>query len=351
MQARSWLKKIQFFFEASPLKNATSRGYVLLTIFLLAVILISFIIPVLNFGRFFGTDDYTHLFFTKEMILSNGMMDFYDIMGTFVSNPSSGANSYNYPFGLWLFGATIAKITGMPLMVAELLFVILFLFVILGSYYVYSSTFLESKEQKILALLFLISMPSTALELLSYRPSIFILPFLFILLYIALKEPVPWKLLPILWLSIFVIIISHTGTFIFLISISIVFFLLYCLLWGEFPLCMYITLLSTFIIYIFSLKWFPEIANQYVDKSTIFLSPGNLLQNKFNFSLPSDMGNIFYQNMMVNQEYVYALILGAFIFTLAKLFSYIYWIEIGILGLAVMVILKKIFFKKRSEVK
>jgi hypothetical protein len=322
MQARDWLKKIQFFFEAFQLKNAASRGYIILTIFLLAIILISFIIPVLNFGRFFGTDDYTHLFHTKVMISSNGMADFYDKMGVFVSNPGSGVNEYNYPFGLWVFGATVAKITGMPLINAELLFVIFFLFVILGSFYVYTSTFLESKEQKILALLFLLSMPSTALELLSYRPSIFILPFLFILLYIALKEPVQWKLLPILWLVIFVIIICHTGTFIFLISLLIVFLLLYCLFWGEFPFSVYITLLSTFVIYVFSLKWFPQIANQYVDKSTIFLSPGNFLQTKFSFSLPAELGNIFYQNMLVNLELIYFIIFGAFIFTLGKLLIY-----------------------------
>ena len=96
------------------------------------------------------------------------------------------------------------------------------------------------------------------LPLLSYRPSVFILPFLFILLYIALKEPIQWKLFPIVWLSIFIITISHTGTFIFLISFSILFFLLYCLFWGKFSLSMFIVILSSFIIYIFSLKWFPR---------------------------------------------------------------------------------------------
>ena len=60
-----------------------------LSLFLLAVVLISFIIPVLQFGRFLGTDDYTHLFHTKEMASSTGISDFYDKIGTYVSNPSS----------------------------------------------------------------------------------------------------------------------------------------------------------------------------------------------------------------------------------------------------------------------
>ena len=231
------------------------------------------------------------------MASSTGISDFYEKIGTYVSNPGSEENLYNYPFGLWLFGATIAKITGIPVLSAELIFVILFLLILLGSFYVYSSIFLESKEQQILAVLFLLSMPNAALSLLSYWPSVFILPFLFILLYIALKEPFQWKLFPIVWLSIFIITVSHTGTFIFLISFSILFFLLYCLFWGKFSLPMFIVILSTFIIYIFSLKWFPQIANQYEVKSTLFLSPGNFLATKFNFSLPLELGNIFYQNM------------------------------------------------------
>jgi hypothetical protein len=238
MQVRGWLKKIQFFFETLQLKTGVSRSYALLAFFLLAVILISFLIPTLNFGRLFGTDDYTHLFHTKEMVSSVGVRDFYDIMGTYVSNPDSGENEYNYPFGLWLLGATIVKITGIPLMIAEFIFIILFLFIIIGSFYLYSSIFLELKEQQIFAVLFLLSMPSAALGIIAFTPNIFILPFLYIILYISLKEPIQWRLYPILWLSIFIITISHTGTFIFLVIFSVLFFLLYSLLWGKFSMPM-----------------------------------------------------------------------------------------------------------------
>jgi hypothetical protein len=324
MQERIGLKKIQSFFEAFLSKYSLSRCFILLSILLLVVLLVSFIIPILHFGRFFGTDDYAHLFHTKVMSESTGISDFYERIGSQVSNPSSGENEFNYPFGLWLFGATIVKITGMPLLSAELLFVILFLCILLGTFYFYSSTFLELKEQKILAVLLLLAMPSAAIDILSYRPSIFILPFLFILLYIALKEPIQWKLFPIAWLSIFIIIVSHTGTFVFLIIFPILFLLLYCLLWGRFLLSMYIVILSTFIIYIFSLEWFPLIANQYDVKSTLLLAPGNFLATKFNFSLPLEVGNIFYQNIIISHEFSYAIILGALIFTLAKFFRYIH---------------------------
>jgi hypothetical protein len=324
MQLKSWLYKIQNFVEAVRMKNAWSRCFILLSVFLLAVVLISFIIPVITFGRFLGTDDYTHLFHTKVMISSSGMGDFYNKLGDYVSNPASADNDYNYPFGLWLLGATSAKITGMSLTSAELLFVILFLLIIFCSFYVYSGIFLELKEQKILAVLFLLSMPSTTLQILSYRPSVFILPFLYILLFIIFKEPVQWRLFPIVWLSIFVITISHTGTFIFLISFLIVFFLLYCLLWGRISYPVYLTILSSFIVYVFSLEWFPHIASQYVYKSTIFLSPGNLIKSKLNISLPSELGQLFYQNALVNQELIYFIIIGASIFTVGKLLVYIH---------------------------
>ena len=322
MQPRIELKKIQSFFDAFLSKYSLSRCFILLSILLLVVLLVSFIIPFLHFGRFFGTDDYAHLFHTKEMSSSTGISDFYERIGSQVSNPSSGENEFNYPFGLWLFGATIVKITGMPLLSAELLFIILFFCIILGTFYLYSSTFLELKEQKILAVLFLLSMPSVAIDILSYRPSVFCLPFLFILLFIALKDPIEWKLLPIAWLSIFIIIVSHTGTFIFLIIFSTLFLLLYCLLWGRFLLSMYIVVLSTIFTYIFSLEWFPQIANQFDVKSTLLLAPGNFLAAKFNISLLSQVGEIFYQHIIISHEFSYAIIIGALIYGLAKFFLY-----------------------------
>jgi hypothetical protein len=324
MQPQPGQDKKSFFFDTLQSRYGLSRRFLLLSLFLLAVILITYIIPVVDFGRFFGTDDYTHLFHTQQMGSSTGLSYFFEDMGNFVSDPSSDANLYNYPFGLWLFGGSLAKITGLTVVNGAFLLVILFLFVILGSFYLYSGTFLESKEQKILAVLFLVAMPNVAFSLLSYRPSVFILPFLFILMYLVFKEPFQWRLLPIVWLSIFIIIISHTGTLIFLVSFSILFYLLYCLLWGRVSVPMYLTLLSTLVIYTFSLAWFPEIANQYDVKSTLFLSPGDFLASKFNFSLPSELGNLFYQNVMVNHELAYTIVLSAFIFILGKLFRFIH---------------------------
>ena len=261
------LSEIKQFIHSLKSKYNISYSFILLLFFLLAIIIISFIVPLFEFGRLFGTDDYTHLFHTREMSQANGLSDFYDNMGGIVSDPSSEANLFNYPFGLWLFGATIIKITGLSSAYAGLALISIYLFVLIGSFFLYSGLFLHSNEQKIIAALFLISMPNFALTILAYRPSIFVLPFLFIALYFTFREPIEWKLIPVLWFSIFLIIIAHTGTFMFLITLSILFFLLYCLFWGIFSKTTYFLILSSFIIYIITLGWFPEIANQYEVKT------------------------------------------------------------------------------------
>ena len=300
------------------------KSFFLLIIFLFFVLLIAFIVPQLNFGRLYGTDGYSHLFHTDVMASSKGLSEFYEKAGSQVSNPSSDINAYNSPFGLWLFGATIAKLTGIPPITAELLFVIVFLFIILGSFYLYSGLMLKLKEQKILACLFMLSMPFTVTTLLSYRSGIFVIPFLFIVLFIALKEPVQWKLLPIAWVSIFILIISHTGTFVFLIGFSIAFFLIYCLLWGKFLQPLYISILSTLVIYIISLQWFPEMKYPYTYTSSSLLSPGEFLATKFNFPLPGDLVKIFYSNLLVEQNIVYVVILCALLYTVGYFLIYIH---------------------------
>jgi len=324
MQPHPVQEKIQSFFGTLQSRYGLNRHFILLSLFLLAVIIISYIIPFVDYGHFFGTDDYTHIFHTLKMRSSTGIPNFYENMGNFVSDPSSDTNMYNYPFGVWLFGGTTAKITGLAVVNGTFVLVILFLLVILGSFYHYSGMFLESKEQKILAVLFLLSMPNAVFSLLAFRPSVFTLPFLFIMMYITLKEPFQWKLLPMIWLCIFIIVISHTGTFIFLLSFSVVFYLMYCLIWGRVSLPMYLTLLSTLVIYIFSLAWFPQISNQYEVKSILFLSPGNFLATKFDFTLPLELSNLLYQNVMVNHELAYTVVFGAFIFVLGKLFRFIH---------------------------
>jgi hypothetical protein len=289
-----------------------------LFIFFLVIVVVCYFIPLLDYGRYVGTDDYTHVIYTQGMDSSKGIYDYYSKMGERANDPENPENFYNYPFGLWLLGSLVSKITGLTVFTGNFIGLFLYFVVIIATFYIYSGVFLETKEQKIIALLFMISMPNVALILLNFRPSVFILPFLFTILYIALQESVHWKQYPVLWLSVFIITLSHTGTFIFLISASLGFFLLYSLFWGKFSNNIYLTIVSTFLIYLISLNWFPEISNQYEVKSTLFLTPGNFLADKFNFVLVRDFANIFYQNFFVGQQLVYVILFAATLYGISR---------------------------------
>ena len=301
-----------------------NKCFAILLVFLAAVILVSFVVPFLDFGRLYGTDDYTHLFHTGKMTESSSLSGFYENMGNEVSDASSGINPYNYPFGLWLFGSTVAKMTGLSSIDAAFVFTLFFVFLLIGSFYFYSGVILKEKEHKLLATLFFVSMPNMALLMLSYRPSVFILPFLFLILYIGYKDEIDWKLVPLMLFSIFIIVISHTGTFIFLLIFSISFFLLYCLVAGKFSVPFYVMIIGSFIIYVISLSWFPQIANQYEDKSSLFLTTGNFLATKFHVGIAGDLGTAFYQNLFVGQQLIYAIMFAAIIYVVAQIFLYLH---------------------------
>lgn len=312
------------FFGSLKSYVSRNRCFVILLAFLFAIVVVSFVIPFLNFGRLYGTDDYTHLFHTGKMSEAPSLNAFFQNMGSEVSNAGSAVNPYNYPFGLWLYGSEVIKMTGLSSIDGTFVFTLIFLFVLIGCFYFYSGFILATKEQKLIATLFFISMPNMALLMLSYRPSVFILPFLFLILYFAYKDAVDWKMTTMMMLSIFVIVISHTGTFIFLLIFSILFFLMYCLIWGKFSVPFYITILGTFVIYAISLNWFPQISGQYEDKASVFLTTGNFFATKFHFALAGDLGKAFYENLFVGQQVIYALMFAAIIFMIAKAFLYIH---------------------------
>ncbi|MDG6251633.1 hypothetical protein, partial [Methanocalculus sp.] len=81
-------------------------------LFLLAIFIISFVVPALSYGRIFGTDEYTHLFHSSIMYSSDSLGEFYQTVRGMTTNPDDSSASYTYLFATWLFGGTIAKITG-----------------------------------------------------------------------------------------------------------------------------------------------------------------------------------------------------------------------------------------------
>lgn len=324
MQQFPYLKKIRDFFSENLLKNNNNRPAIVLLVFLLVVLLLSFLIPQLLFGRFYGSDAYSHLRATNIMASSRGITEFFYTIADTTTDPSDPELGFNYPFGMWLFGATIAKITGLPPITADLFFMVIFILILVGSFYIYSGMWLDSIAKRICAVLFLLSMPYISIIIMDYVPSVFVLPFLFIALYFSCKEPADWKLFPFALLSLFIIIISHAGTFVFLLSFCLVFFILYCLFWGRFSKTVYTVLVSILGIYVFLLESFPQLEVQYKGTAAKLLLPGNFLRDTFHFSLPGDIFRVFYNNILTEHQFVYVVILAAILYIGGVILVYIH---------------------------
>ncbi|EHQ34323.1 glycosyltransferase family protein [Methanoplanus limicola] len=307
----------------------------LLILFLIFVLTIAYFIPLLFFGRPFGTDTYTHLFHTMQIYNTDSLFSFYEEVGKIVFNPGLNENSYNYPFGSWLFIAVISKISGLKPILTAGIFSALYLAVIISTYYVYSGSFLMYKWQKILSILFLLSMPIAAISLETFRPSVFVIPFLLLAFYFAYSEKLSLKTVVIITLMSITIALSHAGTFIYLMIFSIVFFLAGCLFQGKFYKTVYFILASSFFVYWVTVRVFPHLLPQYANKSSMFMIPGNFMATKLHIFFADDLSYILYNNMFVNDEFVYALIYSALFFALGQFLIYV----------------NKFFIQKYNEIK
>ncbi len=294
------------------------RSFFLLLLFLTAVLVIGYLIPSLYFGRPFGTDTYTHIFHAQEMYGTDSLFDFYDELGKKVLNPNLDDNVFNYPFGSWLFIAVLAKVTDLPPDTTAFIFSALFLVIAALSYYIYAGLFLETKSQKVFALLFLFSMPNVVLTVNNYRPSTFVLPFLLFAIYIAYSEEITLKNLFLIALAVFAIALTHTGTLIYLMIFATCFFWLYCLFGRKFSQPLFVLASSTFLFFWIAVKLFPHLYHQYATKASLFLTPGNFLSDKFHIFFADDLSVVLYENLFVNHQFVYVIIWTAFVFAVGS---------------------------------
>ncbi len=155
-------------------------------IFLLAVFLLSFVLYIVIFASPSGTDVYTHMFNTQNMANSKSLSDFYE------NSMNQEYPGFDYPFGLWYFGSIMMKITGLDIYTIAYIIPLLLLFITLAIYFCYAYELTGSTDQSLLSLIFLVSMTQLALALLNYSTSIFVMPFLVLILYLAIRD-VNWK--------------------------------------------------------------------------------------------------------------------------------------------------------------
>src|SRR4030042_6909395 len=78
-------------------------------LFLIAILLLSFVAYIVIFASPSGTDVYTHMFNTQNMANSQSLSDFYE------KSLNQEYEGFDSPFGLWYFGSILMKITGLDI--------------------------------------------------------------------------------------------------------------------------------------------------------------------------------------------------------------------------------------------
>ena len=126
--------------------HKTTFFYVL---FLIAVLLLSFVAYIVIFASPSGTDVYTHMFNTQNMANSQSLSDFYE------NSLNQEYAGFDYPFGLWYFGSILMKITGLDIYTIAYIIPLLLLFITLAIFFCYAYELTSSTGQSLLSLIFL----------------------------------------------------------------------------------------------------------------------------------------------------------------------------------------------------
>ena len=306
------MKKVHSFIKEN-LRNTTAF-YLL---FLIAIVLLSFVLYVVIFASPSGTDVYTHMYNTQNMANSNSLSDFYE------NSLNQEYAGFDYPFGLWYFGAIMMKITGLDIYSIAYIIPLLLLFITLAIYFCYAYELTRSIDQSLLSLIFLVSMTQLALALLNYSTSVFVMPFLVAILFLAMRD-INWKNALLISIIVFTLCFSHTGTFLFLITFVVSFFLLRALIWGKFDYNFYVVIVVVLFCFIIAIGLFPFVQPQYIDKGTLVISITKSISSATHISFFKDAGQIFYDSIFVANNYVFAFLWAALLFAAGSVLVFIH---------------------------
>ena len=243
------------------MKMRRGAYFLILLSFLVAL---AYVVPTCVHPIPYGTDVFTHLFFTREMANVNHLSDFYERC------IEEGYLRYDYLFGLWLFGAIVTKITGLKMLELSILLPFAIMVIMMILYYAYASIFGASKEESILSVAFLLSMPLMCMGILGYSPSVFVRSLLILIILLVIVNKISlWKRILLMNVIVFVLCFTHTGTYMFLFSLTLVYLFVYVLLYGDLSWSTYMTAVSVIFIYVVTLHMFPHVHPQYIDKGRI----------------------------------------------------------------------------------
>jgi hypothetical protein len=194
----------------ADLKNNV-RDYAI--IYLIAVVILAFLIPQLIYHQPFGSDTYEHIYKTSLLLKHGGLKKFYEKTDG-VYNPTFS----KYPFGLWYSGAILSKITGLSIKNIAIIVPLLGIISTAAAAILFSKLFLKNTFYSILSAALLLTIPLKSSSSLNYDTKTFVFPLTFFLLYLFFKKGPGFTIRCVLFgiISLF-LILSHTATSLFII--------------------------------------------------------------------------------------------------------------------------------------
>jgi hypothetical protein len=308
-------------FSSLPEKNVRYKKFFTLSgvfwILLLVVVILGFFIPMIVHQSPRGSDVFTHMYSTNIMSETNSLTEFYNR----AINAEYGG--YDYPFGMWYYGAIVMKVTGIDVFQLAVVLPCCLFIILLIVFYSYADFILGDKTKALASLIFLLSIPSFALGVLNFSTSRFVSIFIITILLFALIEEKIKNYIVVL-LLVFTLTFTHTGSFLFLTFFAISYFLLSALIWRRFDRSIYLLIVSSLFLYIFTMQIFPFVQPQYIDKGRLILSISETISNGLNLDIIRDMGQIFYDYIFVSSNYSYAIFWSCMLLVAARLLIYIH---------------------------
>jgi len=221
-----------------------------------------------------------------------------------------GYLTYDYPFGLWLFGSIVAKITGMDMLELSRILPFAVMLILITLYFSYARVFTSSDNEALLSVAFFLSMPLMCSDVVAYQTRTIVMPFLIFIIYFTLigEKISSWKRTLLLNVLIFTLCFTHTGTYMFLLMLTIAYLFMYAIFWGELHRDSYMAAGSMMFIYIVTMHLFPHVHPQYIDKGRILVSAGDFLTSDLHVPFADELARMFYKQIFLDLNPLYVVL-------------------------------------------
>ena len=283
-----------------------------LIVLIVSVFFFGFLLPMLAYPDVpFGTDVFTHLIYTKIMVKSDSLAGFYKYC------IQHYYKEYGYPFGMWLFGALIAKTTGVGMLQLAMIIPLLTASIFLLLYYRFSKLF--NNDIGYLSILMLLTTPSFCMSLLNYSTSIFTMFMVVFILYMLLDDDLGFPLrIATITLFLFVLIITHTGTTMFVMFLLTSFLIVHSIFEKRVHNLAFVTLaIQMFLMVVLLGKVFEHVHYQYLDKGRMIVSIGHMLSSVTFLNVFQSFSELLYRGIFLNLNPIIVILWLSLLYTIA----------------------------------